>query len=533
LGKGNISSNVQEKLALLRFFSGKNVHNDMQVKTFFQLFFHFFGKRSTDITHSIIVDKQIYAKLAESTQFLVKNSQHNNINSITYQQLLFNKLPILERSFHQFKSTHQQQNCRQHYRSNNGQQKRHYSNSGGQGNANGWRDWWFNKTKDWAWKTGWTLATGFTGYAIANVWPTSFMEEKAKQFRKRLGTDILEIENQHIIPAPRDYSQYIERTQTIFKIDKLFDDIAWEKDHRVVSSRIFGNTFLYALRNRLQQRGISTLLITGVQGSGKSELAEEYANKYATKIAAILPSAVRTIRIFRAENEDDLKQQYREFARELGIDVQNYGDDDNGRALLIKEVNEKLALRDHWLLVFDNVNEKQNYELVKQLIPTGKVWGRVILTARERSIIPEEDSLDVKIMDVTQAKYRFTTEEAVSLIDQTLGDSPLKHSIGVEHKIELAKQLHFLPQALKKSILYIKHSKKCKDVNTYQKLVMECLQEQFSAVEIAKFDEYQRHKMINDSVNMLSIHAISENNLVKSILSFSAFLNPDYIQKEL
>jgi len=485
----------------------------------------FFGKKN--FVHNIVLRNRQAIALRDLQQSLEEKSRE--ISSMGNQQSFFNNLCSTTE-----KSTHCVESQKRFY---SGAGNNHSAEGNNQGGSKKQDDSYFSgKAKDLGWNVVGGIIGGVTGIGITSFLPNSFIEERERKFRNKIGTDILEIENQHIIPAPRDYSQYTKRRETIFKIDSLFDDLMREKNYRTASRGTLGNsfTFLYSLKNDLQKRSVSVLLITGVQGSGKSELAEEYANEYSNKISAVLPASIRTIKIFRAENKDDLKQQYREFARELGIDVQNYADED--LELLIAEVNEKLALRDHWLLIFDNVNNKEIYGHVKEFIPKGNVSGRVILTASERNIIPEKDSLDVKIMDVSQEKYRFTTEEVVNLTAQVLGELSSQHGFSKEYKIELARRLYFLPQAVKRAALYIRHTADCQDIKVYLKLFEECLQDlykQFSQSEIDKFNEHQRCKLVNDSVNLLSIRAISNNTLAASILYFSAFLNPDCIQREL
>lgn len=408
------------------------------------------------------------------------------------------------------------------------------------GSQNSGTDWekkiadWEKKFKDWRRKTFFTVVTaGLFGASAAAVVPSSWSQKRQKEFRATLGTDILEIESKHLVPSPRNYVQYIDRAQTIVELDKLFVALEQEKEHRQRASRgLVQHSMLKKVQSTFNftfpVREPNLILITGVPGAGKSELAEEYADKHVSKMITAMPSALRTVRVFKAENIGDFKTQYRKFAKDLGLPVQDIEDDNT----LIKKVNEELALRDYWLLVFDNVDTEERFQQIENYIPRGEgTKGRVLITSRSRNIIPPDKLLGAKIANLNLPGLQFTTEQAVRVFSKILGATYFEqepHSS--EEAIELAGLLCLLPQAIKKAALYIK----AKHISLHD--YIQLIQTKLQAANIAldKLDVQKHHETVNNIVNQLAIQATENKEpLTKDILDFCSLLDGDTIQRNL
>ncbi|WP_039454502.1 ATP-binding protein [Candidatus Jidaibacter acanthamoebae] len=367
-----------------------------------------------------------------------------------------------------------------------------------------------DKLKDWSVDGAATFLSTLVGFSAATLIPPIYTERKQKEVRRIIGAERMELELRNIAPPTREYKVFVERKEAINNLEKEF--LVLEKESR-----------------------IQEIIITGVQGSGKSELAEEYAQKYSERMLAMLPDNILTVKIFRVENELDFKRQYREFARELGIRTEDYDD-----KKLISKVHEELKHREHWLLVFDNLDnekasESADYKFISNYIPaSASQKGRVLITCRDLKVIPIDRRYSIGVIDVTSPAYRFSKEETNDLIDRMLGKDHREHNAGREWKERLGASLGYLPHAIKKAALYIAAQGETeggeeKKIKTYTDEIRKELGLKDGEYPNVKI----RYEEINKVINKKSIAAIDNNPLAKKILRFIQFLNPDFIQIEL
>ncbi|MFJ8201054.1 FxSxx-COOH system tetratricopeptide repeat protein [Streptomyces sp. NPDC096152] len=151
----------------------------------------------------------------------------------------------------------------------------------------------------------------------------------------------------------------------------------------------------------------------GLGGIGKTQLALEYAHRFASQYDIVW--------WIDAEQADQIPIHYTELATRLGIARPEAGADHTTRTLL-----EHLRTRDRWLIVLDNADDPSAFESV---LPTGP--GHVLITSRNpgwKDIVPSHglnvftrsDSvayLATRIPDIAP-------QQADALADD-LGDLPL------------------------------------------------------------------------------------------------------------
>ncbi|MDF3047570.1 MAG: hypothetical protein K0R73_688 [Candidatus Midichloriaceae bacterium] len=377
----------------------------------------------------------------------------------------------------------------------------------------------FNKQK-FASAIGGAFIGSVTGYfGVETFYPRSWREEKERALRRSIGTHTWEVQVKHITLPNLEHSDLIKRSEKIKKLEKVFAAMQ-------------------------TQYGIDELIIMGAAGVGKSELAEQYAREYQAKMAMMLPGEKRTVKIFRSDNSsniDMLADQYRDFAKELGIAIQEYGDKQLPK--LIQEVHKKLEDRPGWLLVFDDFDD---YNKIKDFIPQNGVQkGQVIITCREPKVT-QEKKYTIGIIDAGSQEYRLSRKEINEIFSKILGDKHEHYNKDQGARERLGATLKYLPNAIKKAASYIKASQHFeKDPNVKQGITTI---EEYSSIINEKIkqnakvranntdirDNDIKEEDVNKAVNELSLELLKESDkLAWEVINFSSCLQPDCIQLEL
>lgn len=213
--------------------------------------------------------------------------------------------------------------------------------------------------------------------------------------------------------------------------------IVWNlprQDHKFIGRQKLLNELQKKLHPKYDRAGSAKLfsvvsVCAGLGGVGKTQLALQYIHN--TKRAYALKAW------FQAENIDQLKQQYVDFALWLG-----YIDGEPSFAKAQLYIKEWLAQHTGWLLVYDNVN---SYNDIKEFLPSD--GGSVILTSRQQKWPNTFTKVDVDVM---------SEDEAMQLIKSLLQRKiTVVNQDGLE---ELVKELGCLPLALAQAGAYIEQN---------------------------------------------------------------------------
>ncbi|MFG2050604.1 FxSxx-COOH system tetratricopeptide repeat protein [Micromonospora sp. NPDC048935] len=166
-------------------------------------------------------------------------------------------------------------------------------------------------------------------------------------------------------------------------------------------------TILEALYERLAQHG--TTVIQGMAGAGKTELAMEYAHRFA--------SAYRLVWWVSAEDPRSIPAQLAQLEAALGPD-------------LTGNVLDHLDRTDHWLVIFDNVDDP---ETLRRFLPRGP--GSVLITSRSAAWRDEVDVLELAGFERAESvkliarRMPGLAPDDASTIAERLGDHPLALSL--------------------------------------------------------------------------------------------------------
>ena len=223
-------------------------------------------------------------------------------------------------------------------------------------------------------------------------------------------------EVERVVSCPKPISYFQSRTAILARIREYFQSSAGENQTAYVS-------------------------LTGIAGSGKTELAIQYAQQ----------SSARLIWWFDPQDTVDVTQRYlasyQSLLEALHIPWMPLGNEDRHiteqrcRELLAQKLRTEFA--GQWLWVIDNVQTKE--ELRSLISPLEACNGQVLITTQQSHLWPD-DLHNIKDVDIDG----LSQEEAKDLL---LTLSELTDEAGVN---ELAEHCEYLPLALSTSGLEIK-----------------------------------------------------------------------------
>ncbi|KAI0105658.1 hypothetical protein GGR51DRAFT_571606 [Nemania sp. FL0031] len=178
------------------------------------------------------------------------------------------------------------------------------------------------------------------------------------------------------------------------------------------------------------QRG---LVLHGLGGMGKTEIALEYVYRAFEKFDSVLWIA--------AETEQKVANSFVEAASSLGIPIDK---DDRPHDPVLKWLN---STHTSWLIVFDNAPD-DDASFLRDFLPAGK--GSVLVTTRN-ACFPREFSIagDIALGPIDE-------DAAISILTSGLLDDPTEHFRAKAS--EICYQLGYLPLALSQTAGYLAES---------------------------------------------------------------------------
>ncbi len=314
-------------------------------------------------------------------------------------------------------------------------------------------------------------------------------------------------------------------------------DFAWNAHHRetilptqaLYASNVPLNAMHFQPRQAYQElvqrfasmsQPVTMVAITGVAGSGKSELAKYYAHEYTKKISALQNPPV--IAWLNAETSDTLKASYLDLAANIGIPATDKAllENDTAWAHFVQRLNQALVLRPGWLLVFDNVVDYSNIKPYLKF--AGNTKGQVLVTTQQTHFFKSAgQSLTLNQgMGLTEAAQLLCTLSG-------LNDIP-----GAEH---LATTLDGLPLALSTAALMIKQTN---EENPYARMTFARYEQQLS-LTLQTLEQQNASARDQEGYVATQVAAVQlalkklEDTLALDLLQLCSLIQPEHIPLSL
>ena len=264
--------------------------------------------------------------------------------------------------------------------------------------------------------------------------------------------------------------------------------------------------------------GLSCLIISGMPGSGKSQLARRVAESFyydATKITDV-HAFVMTL---NAESSDSLLESFTSFAQQIKcseievnkILVSEEETSDEKIIRLKNLIQERIHLYTTWLLVIDNVTGVRSIPLPK---PGNALWktGQMLITTRDTVAKLPEDTFTSHI-SINQG---MEPNDAVSLMAAVSGTDDK------EMLAKVAKELHYQPLNLVNAAAYVKREFwRKEDSNLAWTEILNALKadkEQSVSADVSTPES--SIVKYTDVVVRLAVEAVIENDIIKLIFTF-------------
>jgi len=247
-----------------------------------------------------------------------------------------------------------------------------------------------------------------------------------------------------------------------------------------------------------KQSGRTIMAIQGIGGSGKSQLAVEYA--YSSKIS---DKPYRLIRWLKADSEENLKNSYYSLGDDLGVEREDYKDSELN---LRRAIQTQLLRYENILLIYDNV-ESLDYLSDYQPSAGGNSNIQMLITTRNRFV-------DCQTIEVKE----FTVTEVQEYLNKRL-----KKDIPLTIAEQLGQELGYLPLAIVQAGAYM--VKYAKTPETFLKLLQ----------------GESRQKVLEKQLNpkLKTIATLWDMTLDKlspqalELIRLCAYLNPDNVPQSL
>ncbi|KAA6339133.1 hypothetical protein EZS27_012907 [termite gut metagenome] len=236
-----------------------------------------------------------------------------------------------------------------------------------------------------------------------------------------------------------------------------------------------------------------TQVVKGLGGIGKTQIAQEYAFRYAQEYEYIW--------WMNAETDTSILQAYTDFAhKQHVVDLEI-----NRPEIIIETVRNWMSQHDQWLFIFDNAEKEV---VLKKYLPAHNFGQRHILIT-SRYAIWEQIATSIGIAI-------FASEEAANFLTE------YTRLPSDEYQNELAKDLGYLPLALEQAAAYIRTNG-----ISYQEYL-----DLFRQYKLEILKEYPDEEDDRQTIYLtwnISIEKINKES-AKQLLNLCAFLASENIQ---
>jgi hypothetical protein len=317
-------------------------------------------------------------------------------------------------------------------------------------------------------------------------------------------------------------SFYIDNTEVSFPISSL----------RAISHNVERTAMLQQLESLLSSPSAkgncqSLVLLHGLPGAGKSQLARQYATRWC--------QANQYYHFFDASTSSILEQAYSTFAVEAGL-IDPALRVPSPKILTEKVINYLSKLTDSWLLVFDNFDlaSADRYH-ISDYFPE-RSNGQIIVTSRNRESVEMTGGTALQVTSMTDVEAVALLEKAADLKVETSLETDESQAILSLLKSEVATGLlGSLPLAIAQAGAYIRH--RIKRSNTKARLLEYRRLFQEHHAKLLKDDDHvlvaRYGKSIITSLDICFRTVAADNSTAAELLLLFGFLHHSNIPKKL
>lgn len=248
--------------------------------------------------------------------------------------------------------------------------------------------------------------------------------------------------------------------------------------------------------------------ICGLPGLGKTQVAIEYAYRYASEYQAVC--------WVQADTPSILLESVLALAPAFGLSIPGTSD----QAVLVSAIKEWFRTHTNWLLIFDNVEEP---EAIHNFLPTS-FTGHVLLTTRTQFMGTLAHCINIKILSPEEGTLFLLRRIKLLQPKDALEQASVTDSLNAKALVRL---MDGLPLALDQAATYIDETS-C----TISEYLQRYLTQSSHLLNIrGTFNEY--HPMSVSASFALAIEKLTQMHpIAVTILQFCAFLFPTTIPEE-
>ena len=289
--------------------------------------------------------------------------------------------------------------------------------------------------------------------------------------------------------------------------------VIWSQEVPARNSHFTGREVeLQTLRRRLTDSSMEVLsqppqAVYGLGGIGKTEIAVEYAHRYATEYDIVW--------WVRAEHPDRVSDSFVKLGRQLNLQ-DSFGNRDRS-VFSVMDALRKGQPYSRWLLIFDNAASP---ELISEYMVRGPSSGHVIITSREQ----RWRTVRAEAIEVTE----FPLEESIAFLRKRVKSLRADGAggpgtPGYDDARRLAQELGNLPIAMDHAAAYLDETNS--SVDAYLELYRK---DPYGVLSLPVDNEYPRAVAATWSVSTSLL-----DDDAAEIFKLCAFFSPEPIAEEL
>ncbi|TMC19056.1 MAG: TIR domain-containing protein [Chloroflexi bacterium] len=258
-----------------------------------------------------------------------------------------------------------------------------------------------------------------------------------------------------------------------------------------------------------RQAPLQVQALSGLAGIGKTQIAVEYAYRYAALYQAIL--------WVHADSPEILLSSFVDLSAVLDLPEKN----EENQPSIVKAVKRWLQQNTHWLLVVDNL---EDIDLLRDMVPSPHS-GHILVTTRSRRTGHIAHRVDLEPMQINEGALLLLRRAKLIIPNAMLKDASEADHVMAK---KIAETVHGLPLALDQAGAYIEETER--SLSDYADLY-----QQYSSLFLkrrgASGHDHPESVATTFSLSFEKLKTLNPAAIV--LLEFCAFLYPDAIPEEI